>query len=193
MIKKINNFIKFLKVHKFPAVTTLLTVVIVALFYLGVEPIGILFTLEAFKVHQLFTYSFFHDSFGHLFANMVPSLFVGGIVERKIGSFKFLVFILLTMLISGMFGIMQYFPSEVRVIGFSGVFFAIFTLLLTLKGRGTPVFLFYIIPLNKNLLLVLTVLSQFFLLFFATVPIAIAVHIGGIFAGLMFAHILNNT
>ncbi|MBD5180385.1 MAG: rhomboid family intramembrane serine protease [Bacteroidales bacterium] len=48
------------------------------------------FTSSDFLPSQLFTYMFMHESFWHLFFNMFALFMFGGIIERTLGSAKFL-------------------------------------------------------------------------------------------------------
>ncbi|MCM1449421.1 MAG: rhomboid family intramembrane serine protease [Clostridiales bacterium] len=48
------------------------------------------FTSDDFLVTQFFTYMFLHESFSHLFFNMFALFMFGGIIERSLGSKRYL-------------------------------------------------------------------------------------------------------
>ena len=48
-----------------------------------------------FYLFQLLTYMFLHGSFGHLFFNMFSLWMFGGIIERSLGSRRFLTYYLI--------------------------------------------------------------------------------------------------
>lgn len=48
------------------------------------------FTSDDFLPSQLFTYMFLHEGFAHLFFNMFALFMFGGIIERSLGSKRFL-------------------------------------------------------------------------------------------------------
>lgn len=50
------------------------------------------FTSSQFGFWQVFTYMFLHDGFTHLFFNMFALLMFGGIIERSMGSARFLLY-----------------------------------------------------------------------------------------------------
>lgn len=104
-------------------------------FYLGLSLNG----LKHGFIWQIFTHLFIHGSFSHLFLNML-ALFIFGIpIEKKIGSFEFLLFYFLCGILDGLFSLFFYnlIRNNAILIGASGVIFALL--------------LFYavIFPLNK--------------------------------------------
>ena len=48
------------------------------------------FSSKDFLPSQLFTYMFMHEGFGHLFFNMFALFMFGGVIERALGSKRFL-------------------------------------------------------------------------------------------------------
>ena len=59
-------------------------------------------TAPNFGVYQLITYQFLHAGFGHLFFNMFALLMFGGIIERTMGSARFLFYYLSCGIFAGL-------------------------------------------------------------------------------------------
>ena len=53
------------------------------------------FDSQLFKPYQIITSMFTHGSFGHFFFNMFALFMFGGVLERRMGSIKFLKFYLI--------------------------------------------------------------------------------------------------
>lgn len=60
------------------------------------------FTSPGFNVAQLFTYMFVHANFTHLFFNMFALVMFGGLIERSMGSARFLFYYISCGLIAGL-------------------------------------------------------------------------------------------
>jgi GlpG protein len=80
---------------------------------------------------RLFTPSLLHSDILHIFFNMFWLIYLGNQIESKIGYWRYLLFILLTGIISNTG---QYMMSGANFIGFSGVLCAMFTFMWTRKS-----------------------------------------------------------
>lgn len=52
------------------------------------------FSSPGYEPMQLFSYMFLHSGFTHLFFNMFALLMFGGVIERALGSYRFLFYYL---------------------------------------------------------------------------------------------------
>ena len=86
--------------------------------------------LAAVRPWTVFTYMFLHGSGGHLFFNMLVLFFFGPILERKIGSYRFLTVYFGAGLLSAL-GHMVFSGSP--VLGASGAIYGIFACLAILE------------------------------------------------------------
>lgn len=92
--------------------------------YLALTPVAVLDGM----VWQPLTYMFVHANFSHLLFNMLGLLFFAPQVERELGSKDFLLFYLLTGILSGLASLGIYLvtgASYVSLVGASGVVFAV--------------------------------------------------------------------
>lgn len=69
------------------------------------------FSSDSFYPYQLFTYMFMHEGFTHLFFNMFALFMFGGIIERTLGSARFLFYYIscglgAALIQEGVFGLM---------------------------------------------------------------------------------------
>ncbi|MEE6452707.1 rhomboid family intramembrane serine protease [Gottfriedia acidiceleris] len=75
------------------------------------------------EIWRLFTYAFMHGSYAHLFMNMTFMIILGRPLERALGSVKFLIFYLLSVILTGIIINFNYSPNTVET-GASGVGYA---------------------------------------------------------------------
>lgn len=75
------------------------------------------------EIWRLFTYAFMHGSYAHFFMNMTFMIILGRPLERALGSVKFLVFYLLSVILTGLIINLNYSPNTVET-GASGVGYA---------------------------------------------------------------------
>ncbi|MFB7141379.1 rhomboid family intramembrane serine protease [Gottfriedia sp. NPDC056225] len=75
------------------------------------------------EIWRLFTYAFMHGSYAHFFMNMTFMIILGRPLERVLGSLKFLLFYLTTVIITGLIINFFYTPNTVET-GASGVGYA---------------------------------------------------------------------
>lgn len=192
MFSKIKSIFYTLFLYKFPVVTVSFSLAVIFNFFLQYD-LGVNYSIQNFNILNFFTYAFCHVSYLHLIPNLLTFLVLGSEIERKISSFGMFVFSVITLFITGIFGMLQYYPSLIEVVGMSGLNFGLLALLLTMHSKvETPLFVFYLFPIKKILLLSLTIIGMIFFIFFGDSNIAVSAHIGGVFSGMLMAHILNN-
>ncbi|KQL42107.1 hypothetical protein AN960_02330 [Bacillus sp. FJAT-25509] len=75
------------------------------------------------EIWRLFTYAFMHGSYAHFFMNMTFMIILGRPLERALGSVKFLLFYLLSVILTGLIINFNYTPNTVET-GASGVGYA---------------------------------------------------------------------
>ena len=130
---------------------------------------------------------FMHGSLFHLFANMISLFFIGGIVEKILGSKRYLTFYLASGLFAGLFFVLStlFFPADLNTfaVGASGAIFALVGLLI-LMTPDLPVYVMFIpIPIKMKyagpgILVLLWIISLA-----GNIPIGNMAHLGGLIAG----------
>ncbi len=107
------------------------------LFYMFnvVSPRSILYTamipglvIRKLFIWQFVTYMFTHANFSHILFNMLGLFFFGTQVERRMGSYEFLLFYLLSGILAGIFSFFVYILTgyySVVLLGASGAVFAV--------------------------------------------------------------------
>ena len=137
-------------------------------------------TLVMERPWTLVTHLFLHGSFEHFFINMLVFFFFAPVLERKIGSSKFL----LIFFLSGIFaGIGWSLTSVSPAVGASGALMGIFATLAVLMPR-MRVYLFFIVPLEIWVVVILFALYDFFMIGSGDM-IAHTAHLSGLFFGLL--------
>jgi membrane associated rhomboid family serine protease len=117
--------------------------------YLGLSLNG----LKHGFIWQVFTHLFIHGSFSHLFLNML-ALFIFGIpIEKKIGSFEFLLFYFLCGILDGLFSLIFYnlISKNAILIGASGVIYGLLLIYAVIFPLN-KIYLWGIIPIVAPLL-----------------------------------------
>jgi membrane associated rhomboid family serine protease len=142
----------------------------------------------------LVTHIFLHGSFEHFFLNMLFFVFFGPVLERKIGSSKFLLIFFLSGIIAGIgwslptiMGIGAVSPA----VGASGALMGIFATLAVLMPR-MKVYLFFFIPLEMWVTVILFALLDFAMMGSGDM-IAHTAHLSGLFFGLFAGMLLKGT
>ena len=137
-------------------------------------------TLVMERPWTLVTHLFLHGSFEHFFINMLVFFFFAPVLERKIGSSKFL----LIFFLAGIFaGIGWSLTSVSPAVGASGALMGIFATLAVLMPR-MRVYLFFIVPLEIWVVVILFALYDFFMIGSGDM-IAHTAHLSGLFFGLL--------
>jgi len=133
----------------------------------------------------IITYIFLHGSFQHLFYNMFALALFGSVLEKVIGSRKFLFTFFISGIIAGVGSVIFYSAS----IGASGAIYGIMGALAVLRPRMIVYVGFA--PLPMFLAVVFWAAGDLFGLFFPTSSTAYAAHLFGLFFGLIYGLILR--
>jgi len=134
----------------------------------------------------LVTHVFLHGSFEHFFFNMLFFIFFGPVLERRIGSTKFLIIFFLAGIIAGIgWSLTAVNPA----VGASGALSGIFATLAVLMPR-MKVYLFFFIPLDMWMAVIFFALIDFMLIGSGDM-IAHTAHLSGLFFGLLAGYHLK--
>ena len=134
----------------------------------------------------LVTHIFLHGSFEHFFFNMLFFVFFGPVLERRIGSKKFLIIFFLAGVIAGLGWCLT---SVSPALGASGALSGIFATLAVLMPR-MKVYLFFFIPLEMWMAVIFFALIDFMLIGSGD-TIAHTAHLSGLFFGLLAGYYLK--
>jgi membrane associated rhomboid family serine protease len=136
----------------------------------------------------LVTHIFIHGSFEHIFLNMLFFVFFGPVLERKIGSSKFLLIFFLSGIVAGIgWSLTAVSPA----VGASGALMGIFATLAVLMPR-MKVYLFFFIPLEMWVTVIFFALLDFAMMGSGDM-IAHTAHLSGLFFGLFAGMLLKGT
>jgi hypothetical protein len=135
------------------------------------------------KPWGILTHMFLHGGFNHLFFNMLALFFFGPLLERRIGSSRFLAVFLGCGIIAGLVQVLI-FPAT-SVIGASGAIFGILGVLTVLMPE--LIIYLYFIPMKIAYAVILFALID--LVFLPTGDgVAHAAHLAGLVAGLLIGY-----
>jgi len=194
--KKNKNFFKELSVNSnliiinlvlFVLFTILLLTKVFAIDAIAIKPANI---FQGKYLWTFITSMFMHAGLFHLFVNMFSLFFVGSLVEKLIGSRRFLAFYLASGLFAGLFFVVlgYFFQSDFNTfaVGASGALFGLVGLLMLLTPNQPVYVMFIPIPIKMKyaapgLLFVLWLISVT-----GGVPIGNTAHLGGLIAGLVY-------
>ena len=135
------------------------------------------------RPETLVTHIFLHGNFEHLFFNMLFFLFFGPVLERRIGSTKFLLIFFLSGIFAGIGWSLTTANPFVPVVGASGALSGIFATLAVLMPR-MRVYFFFLIPMEIWMVLILFAIYDFVMIGSADM-IAHTAHLSGLFLGLL--------
>jgi len=123
-----------------------------------------IFVIREHYYWQFITYMFFHSSMTHLLFNMLGLFFFGSQVEKRIGSWEFLLFYLLTGLLAGVFSFAVYVWTDNYVVILLGASGAVFAVLLAFAVffPFARIYVFGIIPVQAPLLVVIYTVIEVF-------------------------------
>lgn len=133
---------------------------------------------------RLFTSTFLHGGFGHLFANMAGLLFVGIFLEPLLGRAKYLTVYLLTGILASIASI--WWHEKTISVGASGSIFGLYGIFLALLLTKI-----YPPDFAKSFLISTAIFIGFNLLMGFTGGIDNAAHIGGLVSGFVLGLILH--
>lgn len=130
----------------------------------------------------LITHIFLHSTLylRHFFFNMLFFLFFAPVLERKIGSPKFLLIFFLSGIVAG---IGWSLTSDIPAVGASGALMGIFATLAVLMPR-MKVYFFFLIPMEMWMVVIFFALIDFLMIGSGDM-IAHTAHLSGLFFGLL--------
>lgn len=138
-----------------------------------------MFTLGISEYWRLITYSFVHSSLIHLICNMYSLYIVGNYINRKYGTFKYLLILFLSIIVGGLaHGILT---DNQILLGMSGGIYGLFTIYCVdaiKHGAWQNKSFVFILLLNVALNFMSTISWQ--------------THIGGAVVGFIFYYIFEN-
>lgn len=160
--------------------------------YIAIKPSNI---FQGKFIWTFLTSMFMHAGFFHIFANMLSLFFIGSLVEKLLGSKRYLYFYLASGLFAGLFFVLLslVFPGDMNTyaVGASGALFGLIGLLMFLTPN-LPVYIMFIpIPIKMKyaapgILIVLWLVS-----IAGKVPIGNTAHLGGLIFGLVYGFYLR--
>jgi membrane associated rhomboid family serine protease len=146
--------------------------------------------LEAGRWWQVVTHAFLHGNEWHLLFNMMGLWFAGRVVERVMGTWRFLVLYLAAAVVGGLFQIV--FAGPGPLIGASGAVFGVLAAFTTLFPQSQVVAILFFIPvrLRAKYFGIGLAASSFLLMLTGLFPgIGHAAHFGGCVAGYFFVRL----
>jgi len=160
--------------------------------FIAIKPGNILYGKY---IWTFLTSMFMHAGFFHLFVNMLSLFFIGGLVEKILGSKRYLSFYLISGLFAGLFFVLTSFvflgDLNLYAVGASGALFGLIGFLMLITPN-LPVYVMFIpIPIKMKyaapgMLVVLWLIS-----IAGNVPIGNTAHLGGLVAGLCYGFYLR--
>jgi len=169
--------------------------------YFALQPIAF---IQGKYLWTIFTSMFSHIYFWHIFANMITLAFIGGFVQKLIGSKRYLWFYLTAGLFAGLFfvllsllfgnselGLALFGSPEIFALGASGAVFGLAGLITMLIPK-MKVLAFFVIPMPMWLAMVFFLGVFWILSVFAGLPIGNSAHLGGFLIGMVYGIYLKN-
>ena len=160
--------------------------------FIAIKPGNI---LQGKYLWTFLTSMFMHAGFFHLFVNMLSLFFIGSLIEKILGSKRYLYFYLIAGLFAGLFFVLSslIFPANLEsyAVGASGALFGLIGVLMFVTPN-LPVYVMFIpIPIKMKyaapgMLLVLWLIS-----IAGNVPIGNTAHLGGLITGLIYGFYLR--
>lgn len=162
--------------------------------FVAIKPSNI---LQGKYLWTFLTSMFMHGGIFHLFANMLSLFFIGSLVERILGSRRYLYFYLISGLFAGLFFVLTslVYSSDFNTyaVGASGALFGLVGFLMIITPN-LPVYVMFIpIPIKMKyaapgILIVLWIISAA-----GNVPIGNMAHLGGLIVGAIYGVYLRQT
>ncbi|MBP7708544.1 rhomboid family intramembrane serine protease [Candidatus Pacearchaeota archaeon] len=159
--------------------------------------------LQGKNLWTIITSMFLHAGIGHIAANMISLIFLGGFVEKLIGKKRFLglyfigglVASLFFVIFAGFFGTTvagaKFFGSpESFAVGASGAIFALGGLLAVLTPR-LKVLVFFIIPMQMWIAMIALTVLMWMISLGLPINIGNTAHLGGLVAGVVYGFYLK--
>ncbi len=169
----------------------------------GVIPYRFLNDFDSFELGTIFSSMFLHGGWAHIFSNMLALYIFGDNVEDRLGSFRYLIFYLLTGVAASLTHIYLNQNSVIPTIGASGAISGVMAAYLLLYPTAKVITVFpilffpYIIELPAIIYTGVWFITQFFSGVLSIVSdaqafggVAYWAHIGGFIAGIFLLPIL---
>jgi len=154
----------------------------ISAFYLGMVPHLV---WHRFWIWQLFTYMFLHGSFFHIFFNGFMLWTLGGEMERRFGSSKYLRYALFTGIGAALFDSFILRGSIIPVIGISGVIYGLL-FAYAYTSPNAVLYLYFAVPIKAKHLVWLLGFVEFYASLKPQGGIANLAHLGGLLAGALY-------
>jgi len=145
------------------------------------------------SIYTIFTSIFLHASFYHIFLNAISLVFIGMMLEERIGTNKFVLLFILT----GMIGSLVYGIANLGylylVVGASGAISGLLGALLVLYPREKVNFIIYFLPLRNTPMWVIVMIFlglQLLIALSSGTNVAWQSHIGGLASGMALAPLI---
>lgn len=136
---------------------------------------------------QFLTYMFTHATVSHFIFNMLSLYIFGTAVERRVGSREFLLYYLLTGVLSGVASYAMFYMANTNTVllGASGAIYALLMLFSVLYPRSV-IYVFGLIPVQAPLLIILYFIIELISGLTAHDGVAHMTHLSGLVFGLLY-------
>lgn len=136
---------------------------------------------------QFLTYMFTHATVSHFIFNMLSLYIFGTAVERRIGSREFILYYLLTGVLSGVASYAMFYMANTNTVllGASGAIYALLMLFSVLYPRSV-IYVFGLIPVQAPLLIILYFIIELISGLTAHDGVAHMTHLSGLVFGLLY-------
>lgn len=160
--------------------------------YIALQPASI---LEGKYLWTFITSMIMHADLIHLLVNMVSLFFIGNLVEKLIGTRRYIWLYLLSGLFAGIFFVgIAYLTStnlSAYAVGASGAIFGLGGILMFLTP-DLPVYLMFIpIPIKMKYAIPILLLALWALSFSIGLPVGNTAHLGGLVVGILYGSYLR--
>ena len=190
----VNTWLILINVIVFVAVTSLWFFESISVDAIAIKPSNI------FQGQYLWTFltsMFMHGGFFHLFVNMISLLFIGSLLQKILGSKRYLAFYLIAGLFAGLFFVLTskfFFIGDFNTyaVGASGALFGLVGLLILLTPNLPVMIMFIPIPIKMKYAGPGILVLLWFISIAGNVPIGNTAHFGGLLAGLVYGIYLRN-
>ena len=136
---------------------------------------------------QFLTYMFTHATVSHFIFNMLSLYIFGTAVERRVGSREFLLYYLLTGVLSGGASYAMFYVANTNTVllGASGAIYALLMLFSVLYPKSV-IYVFGLIPVQAPLLIILYFIIELISGLTAHDGVAHMTHLSGLVFGLLY-------
>ena len=136
---------------------------------------------------QFLTYMFTHATVSHFIFNMLSLYIFGTAVERRVGSREFLLYYLLTGVLSGVASYAMFYMANTNTVllGASGAIYALLMLFSVLYPKSV-IYVFGLIPVQAPLLIILYFIIELISGLTAHDGVAHMTHLSGLVFGLLY-------